>query len=145
MNIARLASLLLPLGLAACHLIDQRSFNADAGKPPKLPEAHGQAAPGPGALLTISYGAGEPAYAQALAAAVQHALAVKPNVLFTVQTLVPLAGNADAQAAAMQEATASGREVAESIVADGADPGQIELAVRADPAQKVKVVKLWVH
>jgi len=144
-NLQRLATALLLPGLAGCHLIDQRDFNPSAGLPPKPPVAAATGPAGPGALITISYGSGEPAYAQALADAVQHAMAAKANVLFTVQTLVPLEGNADAQAASLQAATANGREVAESIVADGADPGQIELAVRADPTQKVKLVRVFVH
>ena len=145
MTLIRPAALLLLAGLGGCHLIDQRDFNPNAGLPPKPPMAAATGPAGPGALISISYGAGEPAYAQALADAVQHAMAAKPNVLFTVQTLVPLEGNADAQAASLQAATANGREVAESIVADGADPGQIELAARADPSQKVKLVRVFVH
>jgi hypothetical protein len=135
----------LLLGVAACHLVDQRDFNSNAGKPP-VPKAAATPAPlGPGALLTIGYANGDPAYAQALAAAVTRALTAKPNVLFTVQALVPLAGDADAQAAALQAASGTAREVAEAIVTNGADQGQIELAVRADPGVKAKEVRVFVH
>ncbi len=136
---------LLLAGLGACHLIDQRDFNPEAGKPPVVKKAAAPAAAGPGALLTISYANGDPAYAHELAASVTRALTAKPNVLFSVQTLVPLEGNADAQAAALQAAAGTGREVAEAIVTDGADQGQIELAVRADPEVKAKVVRIFVQ
>ncbi len=137
------AALLLALG--ACHLIDQRTFNPNAGKPPVPPVQHVAFKPGPGALLTISYAKGEPDYAPALADAVHRALAVKTNVLFTVETLVPLAHDADTQAAALRDAAATGREIAEAIVTDGADQGQVELTVKADPAVQAKQVRVSVH
>jgi hypothetical protein len=76
---------------------------------------------------------------------VTRALTAKPNVLFTVQGLVPLAGDANAQAEALQAATATTREIAEAIVTDGADQGQIELAVRVDGGVKAKEVRIFVH
>jgi hypothetical protein len=136
---------LLVAGLGGCHLVDQRDFNPNAGKPPEPKLAAAPAQLGPGALLTISYANGDPAYAQGLAAAVTRALTAKPNVLFTVQALVPLEGNAEAQAGALQAAAGTAREIAESIVTDGADQGQIELAVRADPGVKAKEVRIFVH
>jgi hypothetical protein len=148
MNRTRAASagvMLLVGALGGCHLVDQRDFNPDAGKPP-VPKAAAATGPlGPGALLTISYANGEPAYAQALSEAVTRALTAKPNVLFTVQGLVPLAGDANAQAVSLQAATATTREIAEAIVTDGADQGQIELAVRADPGVKAQEVRVFVH
>jgi len=142
---ATLGATLLAAGLGGCHLIDQRDFNPNAGKPPMPKVAAAPPSPGPAALLTISYANGDPAYAQGLSEAVTHALTAKPNVLFTVQTLVPLEGDANAQAGALQAAAGTAREVAEAIVTDGADQGQIELAVRADPGVKAKEVRVFVH
>jgi hypothetical protein len=142
---ARAGVMLLAAALAGCHLIDQRDFNPNAGKPPEPKAAAAKGPLGPGALLTISYANGDPAYAQALSAAVTRALTAKPNVLFTVQGLVPLAGDANAQAEALQAATATTREIAEAIVTDGADQGQIELAVRVDGGVKAKEVRIFVH
>ena len=140
----RLLPFLAALSLGACHLVDQRDFNPNAGKPPVPPPA--KAAPaGPGALLTLNYAGGEPDYASALAQAVTRAMAVKPDVLFTVQTLVPLAATPDAQAAALREATQTGREIGEAIVTDGADQGQVELTVRTDPSLHAKEVRIYVH
>ncbi len=132
--------------LASCHLIDQRDFNPDAGRKPVPPPVKaGKLVPGPAPLITITYATPEPDYAESLAAAVKRALAVKPNVLFTVQTLVPLAATPAAQAAALQQGAAAGREIGDSIIADGADQGQIELTVRGDASAHVQDVRVFVH
>ena len=46
---------------------------------------------------------------------------------------------------AAQAANGSGREVAQAIVSDGADVGQIEMAARADPAVTLREVRIYVH
>ncbi len=134
------------LALGGCHLVDQRDFDERAGRAPVLPVA--KAAPvaaAPGALLRIGYDTPDPVYAPALADAVRRAITLKPGVLFTVQTLVPLAATPDAQAAALSDAARTGREVAEAMVVDGADQGQIEMAVRGDPGLRFKEVRIFVH
>ncbi len=134
------------MGIGACHLVDQRDFDARAGRPPALPIAAAAPAPsGPGALLRIGYETPDPVYAPALADAVHRAVTLKPGVLFTVQTLVPLAGGPDAQAAALSDAAKTGREVAEAMVVDGAEQGQIEMAVRGDASVRYKEVRIFVH
>ena len=135
----------LALTLAGCHLVDQRDFDPKAGRPPALPVAPAQPSSGPKPLLRIGYENTDPDYAPALAAAVKRALTLKPDVLFTVQTLVPLEPTPDAQAASQLAAAATGREIAEAIVADGADQGQIEMTVKADPGVHVKEVRIFVH
>jgi len=139
-------TLTLPLLLlAGCKLIDQRSFNPQAGLPPARPVLPALHISGPTPLVSISYTTADPPYADELANAVKRALAVKPNVLFSVQTLVPLTSSIEAQQAALSAATPTGREIGEAIIADGADQGQIELSVRTDPAVKVKEVRIFVH
>ena len=134
------------LCVGACHLVDQRDFDPRAGRPPEVPVAKAApAALGPDALLRIGYDTPDPVYATALAAAVQRAITLKPDVLFTVQTLVPLAGSPDAQAAALRDAARTGREVAEAMVVDGAEQGQIEMAVRGDAGVRFKEVRVFVH
>jgi hypothetical protein len=136
----------LPLAaLAGCHLVDQRDFDRRAGRPPVLQAAPPVAFTGPQPLLRIAYDAPDPDYSQALSAAVKRAMAVKPGVLFTVQTLVPLSATPDAQAIAQSAAAATGREIAEAIVADGADAGQVELAVKGEVGLKAKEVRVFVH
>ena len=139
---ALLAGLLL---LTGCHLVDQRDFDRHAGTKPQPPPGKAVAARGPEPLLHIVYDNPDPDYARPLAAAVQRAMAVKPDVLFTVQTLVPLAGTPDEQAQVQIAAAAAGREIAEAMVADGADQGQIEMAVKGDAGVKTKEVRIFVH
>ena len=131
------ACLCLAASVAGCHLVDQRDFDANAGRPP-APRAPLPGRPPPPSLVTIRYTTPEPQYRDALAAAVARALARKRDVLFTVTSLVP----ADSSP---EEAAASGREVSQAIVDDGAEPGQVEQAVRLDPAATVKEVRVTVH
>jgi hypothetical protein len=139
--------ILLPLcALSACHLVDQRDFNKHAGDRPSPPAGPVVAvAPPVPALVTIRYDVPNPPYREALATAVAHALARKHDVIFTVTTLVPPSGGPAEQAATEGAAAASGRDIAAAIVADGADPGQVEQAVRQDPALEVRQVRVDVH
>ncbi len=131
------ACLCLAVVLSGCHLVDQRDFDSAAGQPP-TPRALPPGAPPPPALVTIRYTTPEPQYRDALAALVTKALARKRDVLFTVTSVVPAA-------ASPEEAAASGREVAQAIVDDGAEAGQVEQAVRLDPGATVKEVRVNVH
>jgi hypothetical protein len=131
--------------LASCHLVDQRDFNANAGKKPVPQAAPVVAIAGPKPLVTIDYTMPDPDYSAELSVAVKRALAVKSNVLFSVTVLAPLAATPEAQAAALQDAAATGREIAEAIVANGADEGQVELTVRGDAGVTVREVRVFVH
>ena len=141
------ALLALPLlaALPSCKIIDQRTFDPNAGTKPLPPPGPPAAPHGPGPLITITYTQPEPNYASELAVAVKRALSLKSNVLFTVQAAVPLAATPAEQGVALQNAAAACREISEAIIADGADQGQIELSVRADPAVKVQEVRVFVH
>ena len=148
----RSALTLLPLawlglvGLAGCHLIDQRSFDRTAGRKPVPPAA--PVAPGPGPvppLLTVRFDTPDPQYRAALATAVDAARRRKPDVLFSVTVLVPSTGTPAGQVAAAEAARGSGRDVAAAIVADGADIGQVELSARAEPGLAAREVRVYVH
>ena len=131
--------------LTGCHLVDQRDFDRHAGDRPVAPVKPGHAAPPVPALVTIRYDTPNPPYQEALAFAVQRALSRKRDVLFTVTSLVPPSGDPNAQVAAEGAAASSGRDVAAAIVADGADTGQVEQAVRQDSQVKVREVRVEVH
>lgn len=139
--------ILLPLfALTSCHLVDQRDFDQHAGDRPSLPAGPApRVAPPVPALVTIRYDQPDPPYREALATAVAQARARKPDVIFTVTTLVPPSGDPAEQAAAEGAAAVSGRDVAAAIVADGADPGQVEQAVRQDASVRVREVRVEVH
>ncbi len=131
--------------LGACHLVDQRDFDRHAGDRPIPPVKPGPVVKAVPALVTIRYDTPDPAYREVLADAVQRALSRKRDVLFTVTSLVPPAGDPNAQVAAEGAAAVSGRDVAAAIVADGADTGQVEQAVREDAGVKVREVRVDVH
>ena len=127
-----------------CHLVDQRDFDANAGRPPAVPHAAAAVAPAP-SLVTIRYTTPDPHYQEVLAAAVKRALARKPDVLFTVTTFVPAQPTPDLQAQQAASASASGRDVARVIVDAGASAGQVEQAVRVQPGSSVRQVRVDVH
>ncbi len=143
MQESRIACVCLALALCGCHLVDERDFNSAAERPP-TPKVV-SALPPPPSLVRISYTTPDPDYHDALASLVQRALARKADVLFTVVTLVPPAAGTDAQTEDAETAAASGREVAQQIVDDGASSGQVEQLVRIAPALKVKEVTVDVH
>ncbi len=140
-----LGAAIVLIAVAGCHLVDQRDFDRNAGRKPQPPAGKFVAVAGPAPLLTITYTTDDPPYADELAVAVKRALALKPDVLFTIQALVPLAPSPELQAAALRVAAASGHDVSEAIIADGADKGQIELAVRGDPSVHVQKIQVFVH
>ena len=138
---AALIALVLCAG-AGCTLIDQRTFNPQAGARPKL------VATGPGPappLVTVDYGQPDPQYAAALHQAVTDALAVKPDVAFDVVTAVPNTGTPAEQVAAATGLTASAREIARAINRDGVDDERIHLEARAQPGLSSRQVQVFVH
>lgn len=141
----RSGALALLLTVCGCHLVDQRDFDAAAGRKPVPRVAAAKPVRGPDALVVISYAQPDPDYAAGLAVAVRHALQLKPGVVFSVQVREPPAGGPQAQAQALGRAAATGREIAEAITADGADSGQVDLAVRTDAAVKAREVDVFVR
>ncbi|HTR17383.1 MAG TPA: hypothetical protein VMI52_10160 [Acetobacteraceae bacterium] len=144
----RVPALLAALSLlAACHLVDQRDFDPNAGKRPVPPApVAGKAGPPPAPpLMTIRFDQGAQDYDDALRVAVDAALRRKRNVLFSVITLVPAQGSPSEQIETARRASELGRQVADAIVADGADIGQVEMAARADPSVAAREVRIYVQ
>ena len=133
-----------PIG--GCTLVDQATFNPSlrpvAAKHPAPPTPAVEAN---GALLTISLAHGEPDYQTALKGAVQQALAVKPNIIFQVISLVPQQGSTLPSWDQAEAVTTWGRRVAEQIQQDGVDPGQIELGLRATPGLDQGEIRVYVQ
>jgi hypothetical protein len=137
--------LVMAMSLPACHLVDQRDFNAMAGQKPVRKVAAGKPVPPVPALVTIRYSQPNPPYQEALTNAVHAALARKPDVLFTVSTIVPQAPSPAASADLGAEAAASGRDVAQTIVNAGAAPAQVEQIVSIDPSAAYREVVVRVQ
>jgi hypothetical protein len=145
MSIPRVLFAFMAVSLPACHLVDQRDFNPQAGLPPAKPVVAVPSAPAKPALVTIRYMEPNPPYREALTAAVHAALARKPDVQFIVSTVAPQAETADEAADLGARAAASGREVAQTIVDAGAAPAQVEQLVNVDPSARYREVVVQVQ
>ncbi len=137
MRAVLLALLLAALG--GCTLIDQRTFNPEAGAPPVVPKPP-VPAPQPDRMLDgtvpfVGFRAGQDTgYDAAVAQAVAAALARKRDAQFTVLTAVP-PGTADSEAAAVAAVAPEAARVA-SLIIRGGVPGRARAvagALRAEP------------
>jgi hypothetical protein len=135
----------MALSLPACHLIDQRDFDAQAGRKPVPVAATARPEPLVPPLVTIRFTQPDPPYRDALTDAVRRALARKPDVLFTVSTTVPQGASPDEDTDLGARAAESGREVAETIVGAGAPAANVEQLVSIDPNAKIREVVVRVH
>lgn len=134
----RRAILLALAGLSGCTLVDQRTFNSDAGRPPVRPKPPAPPAPlappepGPPPLLSIRLPA--PADLPAtIARSVAAARARKRDVVFNVVEFTP--------------GTSAGREaaeIAELIVAQGVPAARVHLSARPIPDIS-REVRVFVH
>ncbi len=134
----RRAILLVSAGLSGCTLVDQRTFNTDAGRPPVHPRPPAPPAPlappEPGAPPLLSIRLPAPGDLRAtIARSVAAARARKPDVTFDVVEITP-GVSAGAEAA----------EIATLIVAQGVPPARVRLSARPIP-DVAREVRVFVH
>ncbi|GBR68565.1 hypothetical protein [Gluconobacter kanchanaburiensis] len=138
--------LVMPL-LSGCKLLDQRTFNPNAGKPPHpyIPPAP----PGPpphAPFLSVSEGTPESEYGPVVERAAKTALSRKENVLFIVQAFAPPQATPDAQAQALTEVTDHlAAPVAAHLTKAGAQPIQIEMHAITDGSTAKPFVRVDVR
>lgn len=139
----RRLAVLVVLGAAGCTLVDQNTFNPNAGAAPVIPAAAKVVAvvapPGPPPLLTIAPSAGAEVYGAVLRKAVADATARKPTVVFDVVEMQPPDLAVDAPMGV--EAAA----VARMIVAQGVLPGRVRLVARPDAGAVAREVRVYVR
>jgi hypothetical protein len=129
---ARLAGALLlaSAGLAACRMIDQRTFE----HAPAAPSGQAQGgAPLPALpLVTIdfSYGGGD--WQTSVDEAVRMAQARKPEVAFDVVGPIPVTAGRDKQDKVRDDELPLLRQVADRLQTDGIPPARITLGLRGD-------------
>lgn len=145
----RRASILLLCAAAAiggCKLVDQRTFDRTADKPP-VPRAPPAAAvpAGPTPLVTIRFPADPSDWQGVVRTAVGLARSRKPNVLFRVESLAAPGADPAATAAALSRAAGDARAVADTIVAAGADRGEVELTATTDPGLRGEEIRIFVR
>lgn len=133
--------------LGGCKLIDQRTFDSAAGRPP-VPHVE-PARPGPAAappLALVRFQAAPDTWQPGLTDIVRLALSRKPLALFRAQTLVPATGTPDAQIRSLSEAGGTGgRAVAETIIAAGASSSQVEMSAMTDASVTTPEVRVYVR
>lgn len=132
------------VGLGGCQLIDQRTFDSQAGKPPvpyEAPTAATEAPPAP--FLSIPDGTPEAEYGPVVEHATHVALQHKKNVLFIVQALAPPQPSLAAQQELLHRlAHGTLNAVAQHIAQAGAQPLQIELHTLTDPTQHTSTIRV---
>ncbi len=131
--------------MAGCKLVDQRTFVAHADAPPVVHVPPGKTIAAVPPLLAIRLPAGPDQWSGPLKVAVDLALSRKPDVLFTVESVVPAQGTASDQAARLARATADAQTVAAAIVADGVDPLQVQLTAATGEAVAGEEIRVYVR
>lgn len=135
--------LVVLLALGGCTLVDQTTFNANAGKLQVEPPP-----PGPvraAALLTIDFTHPGPVYEIALRQAVDLAVARKPDVAFAVTTVVPTSGTAAQQVASATALNPDARAIARVINDQGVDQDRITLSAASEPDAPGPQIRVFVH
>ncbi len=133
MSVLQRFAIFVLLAVGGCTLIDQRTFNPEAGKAPVVPPASAPlivAPTDPRALFTLRPPATLDAAAQrSLAAVVQGAIIRKPSIFFGVVAIVPTADADTTQAAA----------VARAVITAGVPAGRVRLRAEIGSPAETRV------
>lgn len=139
-------ALCLSVCLSGCKLVDQKTFNAQAGKPPVpyIPPAPPGPPPVP-PLVELVAGTPSAEWTAPVGQVVHKALARKPDILFVVKCLVPPGADpATDQQALVQLVQGDGQAVTQAIIKAGASPAQVEMAAMPDSTVTKSVVRVYV-
>lgn len=137
---------LLPTG---CKLVDQRTFNPQAGVPPFVARPPAPAAQpdrtldGLAPLVTIRLDR-DRGYDEAVAQAAAAVLARKRDAQFTVLTALP-PSPPDAQADAVARYAPEAARVADLLARRGVSPARVRLEARAEPNLGTPELRLYVR
>ena len=132
--------------LPGCTLIDQNTFNPNAGAAPVIPAAPVAAVvaapPGPPPLLTLR--PGQPVQ-DAVRQAVLAARRRKPDVVFDVVAMLPGGTGTDAGPDDPASSSAEAGTVARAIAAQGVPPGRVRLFARPEAGLAGREVRVYVR
>ena len=137
----------LAVSLTGCKLVDQRTFDRTADRPPRPhapPVALAQAT-GPEALVSFPASAPASDWADILRTAAGLARSRKADVVFRVEAAVPPNGTPATQEAALAGALGVARQAAEIIVGEGFDRSEVELGAAADASVTRPVIRIFVR
>lgn len=141
---ARTAAVLFVL--SGCKLIDQTTFNPDAGRPPAIAARPAPPAPppsGPPPLLTVR-GESEPLH-DIVREAVAAARGVRSDVTFDVITVVAAEGTPGEQATRAKDGAEDAVQVAALIVAQGVPSDRVRLGARTERGITEREVRVYVR
>ncbi|MGE4521730.1 MAG: hypothetical protein AB7D19_04470 [Acetobacter sp.] len=147
------------LALTGCKLVDQKTFNPQAGVPPKpyVPPAR-PAPPPPPPLIAMVAGTPEADWKPQVQDMARRALARKPTALFTVRCLVPpgtpVAPPAEVKGrsaegavptALITLASGDGRAVMQALMDAGVPQTQVEMTAMPDSTVTKPTVRVYVR
>lgn len=138
-------TLLVTSGLYGCKLVDQRTFDSQAGRPPVPLTSLSASAPGQDAppFINIVEGTPESEYGPVVDHAARVALQHKANVLFIVRARVPSRGEIVQQGETLARMTREElTSIAEHLENAGAKPMQIELRAQASPQVDHSMIRI---
>lgn len=136
----------LVLALAGCDLVDQRTFNPRASRPPKviIPPAPPGPPPVP-PLIEVVGGTPAREWEKPLRAVVKQALERKPNILFQVRALAPPGPDAETDRQTLAHLVGTdGQAVAGAIMSAGAAPEQVEMSAMPDSGVGSPRIRVYV-
>ncbi|WP_254454688.1 hypothetical protein [Acetobacter estunensis] len=133
--------------LAGCKLLDQRTFDPNASRPPKVYIPPPPPGPPPiPPLIEVMAGTPRSQWESAVQTVTRKALDRKPNILFLVRVLAPPGTSEDATRDALQRVLAEeGQPIADTIVGAGADPAQVEMSAMPDSSVASPRVQVYVR
>jgi len=134
------------VGLSGCKLVDQKTFNPQAGRAPQpyIPPPPVVVPVPP--LIELVEGTPASAWQHPVEQIVHKALARKPNILFTVKCLVPVSGDsAHDQQALIHLVQGDGQAVAQTMTEAGAPPEQVEITAMPDSTVTKPLVRVYVR
>lgn len=135
------------VALAGCDLLDQRTFNSRASRPPKVYIPPPPPGPPPiPPLIEVLAGTPPVQWTKPLQAVVRQALLRKPNILFQVRALAPPGPDADTDRQNLSRLVGiDGQAVASAIIAAGAAPEQVEMTAMPDSTVAGPRIRVYVR
>ncbi|MBR2125000.1 MAG: hypothetical protein IJ934_07595 [Acetobacter sp.] len=142
-----ISGLIVAFLVSGCKIIDQRTFDPNAGRPPRIPES--EPAPAPPAvppLMVIQAGTPQEQWKEPVKNIVHEALARKRSVLFMVHCLVPQSNALNTEQSAMLNLVqGEGLAIMQSIIAAGVPEAQVEMSTMTKSTLKKPVIEVYVR
>lgn len=132
--------------LAGCELVDQRTFNPRASRPPRVIYTPAPVIPPVPPLIELVAGTPRAEWSGPVRSVVRQALDRKPNILFLVEAVAPPQQDGTATQALLSRLVGTdGQSIADEIVAAGASPSQVEMSAMPDSTVTGPRIRVYVR